>query len=365
MYEHDDLILRYGWLEVFHLSVFYFYLMDLRRYRIPAVFFLLRNVDCREHILSQVALVNLVNMTLASSVLRSTVLQHLQLRMNTFLAPFGEPYALRETMRMTCSTVFDASSLVFITQLVEKYQKYNVLHLSVGLGKEQVLIDELRKIGYARNHEAEKSRELRRHRVNPFCNRQTMYTRSKENIHILVALSVDKSALMPCLGVACSALMNSVGPDSVWMGYPRWTFANHAVSNTILHLKEKIDSYVGDVRESERVVSNLGVHVWNGYHKLKCQFRRVPPCGTKDCPQARRANDDVNCLYLFFANVRDSELEKEVWMERDKGGYGVMWRMSGIKCFKDTEVMEPFAVPIRSLTGRKDWQNSYVNDTVT
>lgn len=106
--------------------------MHPRQYSIPAVFFLVRNVDCREQNLSQVALVNLVNMTLASSVLRSIVLQHLQLRMNTFLAPFGEPYALRETLPKTCSTVFDAMPLVFITPLVEEYKTFNVLHLSVG-----------------------------------------------------------------------------------------------------------------------------------------------------------------------------------------------------------------------------------------
>lgn len=334
--------------------------MDLRRFRIPSVFSLLANVDCREEVLSLVPLESIVNMTMASSVLRVSALQHLQLRMNTFLAPFGEPYQLRQTMRETCSTVFDASALVFVTQLVDEYRKHNVLHVSVGHNKEKELANALTRIGYVKNDKGCKTAELRRHRLNPFSEQRTMYTRSQTDTHIIVIRSDDNSALMPCVGVACTALMSSVGPDSVWIAYPKWTFGNHAITNTILHLKERIASYTEDMKESETVVRELGVYVWTGLRKLNYKFRRVATCETGDCPQARRTNDDPNCLNLFFANVSKAELAKETWIERDKGGYGVYWRLSGLRCFENTDVKEPFAVPVKGMGSGKGWENSHI-----
>lgn len=334
--------------------------MDLRQFRIPAVFTLLANVDCRDEVLAQVPFQSIVYMSMASSVLRVAALQHLQLRMNTFLAPFGEPYQLRQAMRETCSTVFDASALVFVTQLVGEYRKYNVLHLSVGLKKEKQLVGELRKLGYLKDEDGFKTTQLRRHRINPFSECRTMYARPQTDFYIIVVCSEDNSALMPCVGVACTALMNSVGPDSVWIAYPKWTFGNHTITNTILHLKNRIDSYTEDMKESETVVRELGIYLWNGLRKLNYRFRRVAECETGDCPQARRTNDDAHCLNLFFANVSESERAQEVWIERDKGGYGVYWRLSGMRCFMTTDVKEPFAVPVRSLGGRKGWENSYI-----
>lgn len=351
------------WLEAFHPVLNSTELhMDLRRFRIPAVFSVLANVDCREEIFTLLPLVSIVNMTFASSVLRLSALQHLQLRMNSFLAPFGEPFELRQIMRETCSTVFDASALVFLTQLVDEYRQYNILHLSVGLRKGKNLTDELLKLGYVRNDKGKKWKENRRQRVNPFSECGTMYTRSRLDTHIFVVCLIDESALMPCVGVACTALMNSVGPDSVWMAYPKWTFGNHAITNTLLHLKERINSYTEDMKDSETVVRNLGIFVYSGLRKLNHEFRRVGTCEAGDCPQTRRTNDDSTSFNLFFANVAESELEKEAWMERDKGGYGVYWRLSGLKCYKDTKVMEPFAVAVKGLGGQKGWENSYGSD---
>lgn len=285
----------------------------------------------------------IVSMGMTNSYLKLKCEEHLRLRINFFLKSWGEPYLLRNVMRMTCSTVFNSSSFQFVMALPCTYSYFGELFISVGARESEHLLKELVAMGYA-IHDSKGTvlDDFRRLEINPFLQFWTCLRSESRKRTIVVGTSTTDSSLLPCLGTGNTALMNSLGPDSIWMAYPRWTFLRGSLTSA--WVMGTASEYKRYRRVVTRIVEEFGVFEVQRMGRLIFNAKHPVRCGTGECPQANRDNEDSSSLNVYFGIPSRSRLANEgSRREGHKAGFGVVWRLGRYRCFNDTVQYETFA----------------------
>lgn len=329
-------------------------------YRQPSLYKLLYNVDCCEDIFMRLKFPTILSISRTSSVLKTMSEDHGRLRLNYYLSSFAEPQHFRQVMRNTTSTVFDISTVEFISSSSAMYGVFRELFLCVGAPKYEELLAQIIGIGYTIcRSTGTVMDDFRRLDVNPFLQSWTCVKNEKRKRTIIIGKSSDDSSRLPCVGTNNTALMNGIGPDSMWMAYPRWTLASFALNNGMLFLKGPGYEHEVYKRVTDRLVRFLGLSIYEGTSKRKSSRRPHPRFELGDCPQARRNDQDSFCLTFKFIRASEGDIQQdEGETERTEGDCEVWWRLGETAGCAEGGEFNPFANAVRKSRSQSSFSNA-------